>query len=143
LPCRNSIPLFFLVNLNLGFAQHYNSSAWRGELEVNGSLKSTKAEASVAVEVAERIQETWGFRFPVTSPQREEAVGPCGGSQKEDPTRVLRKVALSAWAGIPMIVHHRFAYSVACMMAARLAYWSGKSVYWGPKAEAIQDEDPK
>jgi hypothetical protein len=29
-----------------------------------GHLKSTKTEASVAVEVAERIQETWGFRFP-------------------------------------------------------------------------------
>jgi hypothetical protein len=27
-----------------------------------------------------------GFRFPVPSPQRKEAVGPCGRSQKEDPT---------------------------------------------------------
>jgi hypothetical protein len=62
-----------------------------------GHLKSTKTEALVAVEVAERIQETRGFRFPVTSPQREEAVGPCGCSQKGDPTRVLRKLASSAW----------------------------------------------
>jgi hypothetical protein len=37
LACRNSIPPFFPVNLNLGFAQHYNSSASRGELEVSGS----------------------------------------------------------------------------------------------------------
>jgi hypothetical protein len=41
-----------------------------------------------------------------------------------------------------MIVHHGFAYSVACMMAAR-AYWAGKRIYWDPKAEAILDEAPK
>jgi hypothetical protein len=242
LACRNSIPPFNLVNLNLGFAQHCNSSASRGELDVNGSsvatirsrrefrseleerevqalacgsvpsvkrhpglvtehqvilgltklelrdqllvvldgalgthaeaslgalrwsdcnfdsmsfsvqrsyywrrgghLKSTKTEASVGVEVAERIQETWGFRFPVTWPQRKEAVAPCGCSQKKDPTRVLRKLASSARAGIPMIVHHGFAYSVAWVMAAR-SYWTGKRIYWDPKAEAILDEAPK
>lgn len=41
LACRNSIPLFFLVNSNLSFAQHYDSSASRGELEVNGSSVAT------------------------------------------------------------------------------------------------------
>ena len=41
LVCRNSIPPFFLVNLNLGFAQHYNASASRGELEVNESSVAT------------------------------------------------------------------------------------------------------
>src|SRR5207253_7337185 len=45
------------------------------------------AERCVAgMEVADRIQRTWGFRFPVPSLQREEAAGPCRGSQKEDPT---------------------------------------------------------
>src|SRR2546426_3517964 len=39
-------------------------------------------------------------------------------------------------------VHHGFAHSVACMMATR-AYWSGKRIYWDPKAEAILDEAPK
>ena len=41
LACRDSIPPFFLVNLNLGFAQHYNSRASPGELEVNGSSVAT------------------------------------------------------------------------------------------------------
>jgi predicted dehydrogenase len=35
-------------------------------------------------------------------------------------------------------VHHGFAHSVACMMATR-SYWSGKRIYWDPKAEAILD----
>ena len=39
-------------------------------------------------------------------------------------------------------VHHGFAHSVACMMATR-SYWTGKRVYWDPKAEAILDEAPK
>ena len=38
-------------------------------------------------------------------------------------------------------VHHGFAHSVACMMAER-AYWSGKKIYWDPKAEAILDHSP-
>ncbi len=38
-------------------------------------------------------------------------------------------------------VHNGFSHSVACMMAAR-AYWSGKKVYWDPKAEAILDQAP-
>src|ERR1700731_3526890 len=54
----------------------------------------------------------------------------------------LRKLASSARAGIPMSVHHGFAYSVACMMAAR-AYWAEKRIYWDPKAETILDETPK
>ena len=36
-------------------------------------------------------------------------------------------------------VYHGFAHSVACMMATR-AYWTGKRIYWDPKAEAILDE---
>ena len=36
-------------------------------------------------------------------------------------------------------VHHGFAHSVACMMATR-AYWSGKKIYWDPKAEAILEQ---
>jgi hypothetical protein len=83
-----------------------------------------------------------GISFPVTSPHREEAVGPCGGSQKEHPPRVLRKLASSAWAGLPMIANHGLAYSVACRMAAR-AYWTGKRIYGDPKAEAILGEAPK
>jgi len=39
-------------------------------------------------------------------------------------------------------VHDGFAHSVACTMATR-AYWSGKRIYWDPKAEAILDEAPK
>jgi hypothetical protein len=39
-------------------------------------------------------------------------------------------------------VHQGFAHSVACMMARR-SYWSGKRIYWDPKAEAILDEAPK
>ena len=38
-------------------------------------------------------------------------------------------------------VHHGFSHSVACMMAAR-AYWTGKKIYWDPKAEAIVDNPP-
>lgn len=38
-------------------------------------------------------------------------------------------------------VHHGFSHSVACMMAAR-AYWSGKKIYWDPKAETILDHTP-
>jgi len=34
-----------------------------------------------------------------------------------------------------------FSHSVACMMAAR-AYWSGKKIYWDPKAETILDHTP-
>ena len=39
-------------------------------------------------------------------------------------------------------VHHGYAHSVACMMAT-LSYWTGKRIYWDPKAEAILDETPK
>jgi predicted dehydrogenase len=39
-------------------------------------------------------------------------------------------------------VHHGFAHSVACMMATR-AYWSGKKIYWDPKAEAILEQPPQ
>src|SRR6266852_4581096 len=64
------------------------------ESDKNGSVGQSVADASGAercvagMEVAERIQRTWGFRFPVSSPQREEAAGPCRRSQKEGPTRV-------------------------------------------------------
>jgi predicted dehydrogenase len=35
-------------------------------------------------------------------------------------------------------VQHGFAHSIACMMATR-AYWSGRKIYFDPKAEAILD----
>jgi predicted dehydrogenase len=38
-------------------------------------------------------------------------------------------------------VRHGFAHSVCCMMAAH-AYWSGKKIYWDPKAEAILEQAP-
>jgi predicted dehydrogenase len=38
-------------------------------------------------------------------------------------------------------VQHGFSHSVACMMAAQ-AYWTGKKIYWDPKAEAIVDRPP-
>ncbi len=38
-------------------------------------------------------------------------------------------------------VDEGFAHSVACMMAAQ-SYWSGRRVYWDPKAEAIVDSPP-
>ncbi len=38
-------------------------------------------------------------------------------------------------------VQHGFAHSVACIMAAR-AYWSGKRIYFDPKAEIILDQPP-
>jgi predicted dehydrogenase len=39
-------------------------------------------------------------------------------------------------------VQHGFAHSVACMMATR-AYWSGKKIYWDPKAEAMVEQPAK
>jgi predicted dehydrogenase len=38
-------------------------------------------------------------------------------------------------------VHHGFAHSVACMMAAR-AYWTDKKVYWDTKTEGIVERAP-
>ena len=38
-------------------------------------------------------------------------------------------------------VEDGFAHSVACTMATQ-AYWSGRKVYWDPKAEAIIDRPP-
>ncbi len=38
-------------------------------------------------------------------------------------------------------VQHGFAHSAACIMAAR-AYWSGKRIYFDPKAEIILDQPP-
>jgi hypothetical protein len=38
-------------------------------------------------------------------------------------------------------VQNGFSHSVACMTAAR-AYWTGKKIYWDPKAEAILDHAP-
>jgi predicted dehydrogenase len=38
-------------------------------------------------------------------------------------------------------VQNGFSHSVACMMATR-AYWSGKKIYWDPKAEAIVEHAP-
>jgi predicted dehydrogenase len=38
-------------------------------------------------------------------------------------------------------VHHGYAHSVACIMAAQ-AYWSGRKIYWDPRAEAILDHPP-
>jgi hypothetical protein len=35
-------------------------------------------------------------------------------------------------------VHDGFAHSVACLMAAQ-SYWTGRKVYWDPKAEEIRD----
>ena len=35
-------------------------------------------------------------------------------------------------------VEEGFAHSVACIMAAQ-AYWSGRKLYWDPRAEAILD----
>jgi hypothetical protein len=67
------------------------------ESDKNGSVGQSVADASGAercvagMEVADRIQRTWGFRFPGPSPQREEAAGPCRGSQKEDPTGVCHR----------------------------------------------------
>jgi len=67
------------------------------ESDKNGSVGQGVADASGAercvagMEVADRIQRTWGFRFPVPSLQREEAAGPCRGSQKEDPTGVCER----------------------------------------------------
>ncbi len=64
------------------------------EGDKNGSVGQGVADASgvercvAGMEVAERIQRTWGFRFPISSPQREEAAGPCRRSEKEGPTGV-------------------------------------------------------
>jgi predicted dehydrogenase len=38
-------------------------------------------------------------------------------------------------------VHHGFAHSVACLMAAR-AYWSGKKIFWDAKTEGIMEHAP-
>src|SRR5260370_25618441 len=57
----------------------------------NGSVGQGVADASGAerciagMEVAERLQRTRRFRFPVSSPQRKEAIGPCCCPQAEDP----------------------------------------------------------
>ena len=82
------------------------------------------------------------FVFPSHRHKGKKPLDLAAVLKNEDPTRVLRKLASSAWAGIPMIVHRGFRYSVACMLAAR-AYWTGKRIYWHPKAEAILDEAPK
>ena len=37
-------------------------------------------------------------------------------------------------------VLHGFSHSIACIMAAR-SYWSGKKIYWDPKAEVILDSE--
>lgn len=36
-------------------------------------------------------------------------------------------------------VDHGFSHAVACIMAAQ-SYWTGKKLYWDPKAEQIRDE---
>src|SRR5215472_1224649 len=59
------------------------------ESDKNGSVGQSVADAPGAercvagMEVAERIQRTRGFRFPVSSPQREKAAGPCRRTQEE------------------------------------------------------------
>jgi hypothetical protein len=64
------------------------------EDDKNGSLGEAAADASGVercvdgMEVAERIERTWGLRFPIPAPQREEAAGPCRRSQAEDSTGV-------------------------------------------------------
>src|SRR5216684_1568443 len=61
------------------------------ESDKNGSVGQSVADASGAercvagMEVAERLQRTRGFRFPVSSPQRKEATGRCCCPQAEDP----------------------------------------------------------
>src|SRR6516225_1895699 len=56
-----------------------------------GVADASSAERCVAgMEVAERLQRTRGFCFPVPSPQRQEASGPCSRSQEEDQTGVCR-----------------------------------------------------
>jgi len=67
---------------------------WASEGDKNGSVGEGVADASgverciAGMEVAERIQRTWGFRFSISSPQREEAAGPCRRSEKEGSTGV-------------------------------------------------------
>src|SRR6266436_5397438 len=67
---------------------------WASEGDKNGSVGQGVADASglercvAGMEVAERIQRTWGFRFSISSPQREEAAGPWRRSEKEGPTGV-------------------------------------------------------
>jgi hypothetical protein len=67
---------------------------WASEGDKNGSVGQGVPDASgvercvAGMEVAEQIQRTWGFRFSISSPQREEATGPCPRSEKEGPTGV-------------------------------------------------------
>jgi len=64
------------------------------EGDKNGSVGEAITDASGVerclnrMEVAERTQRTWGFRFPIPSSQREEAVGSCRRAQAEDSTGV-------------------------------------------------------
>src|SRR5882762_3658324 len=64
------------------------------------------------------------------------------GIGDEDPSHMINWLdCLRSRTQPNATVHNGFSHSVACMMAAR-AYWSGKKIYWDPKAEAILDHLP-
>src|SRR2546427_9363478 len=64
------------------------------------------------------------------------------GIGDEDPSHMINWLdCLRSRTQPNATVHNGFSHSVACMMAAR-AYWSGKKIYWDPKAEVILDHAP-
>src|SRR5260370_31880525 len=83
------------------------------QADKNGSVGQGVADASggerciAGMEVAERLQRTRGFRFPVSSPQRKEATGPCCCPPAEDPAKV----------GITGVGWHTFRHTVGTMLA--------------------------
>src|SRR5260370_15335049 len=67
-------------------AQRRASQADKNGSGGQGVADASGAERCIAgMEVAERLQRTRGFRFPVSSPQRKEATRPCCCPPAEDP----------------------------------------------------------
>ena len=89
---------------------------WASEGDKNGSVGQGVADASgvercvAGMEVAKRIQRTWVFRFPVSSPQREEAAGPCRRTEKKVQPAFAK-------VGITGVGWHTFRHTVGTMLA--------------------------
>jgi len=64
---------------------------WASESNKDGGVGQAVADAFflerciAGVEIAKRLQRTWGFCISLSSPQRQEATGPCRCTQTQDP----------------------------------------------------------
>jgi len=72
----------------------------------------------------------------------DDKVLPAGGMGDDHPGHMINWLECMRSRKQPnATVQHGFAHSVACMMATQ-AYWTGKKIYWDPKAEVIVDHAP-